>query len=333
MSTTSDTAEQPQRSRWISESLRGLAFADYKAVVKDVVRQAQKDHLSNLAQAVAYNAFIAIPAALLVGLSIFTLVADAQTIQSLLDKLSGVLPQDAIRLIGDSLNRQVDNQSSSVVLLVIGILVALWGLSGAVMTMIWALNTAYEVDETRPFVRLRMIALVIIVALVAAVALVGGLLILGPVISDWVGRSLGIEALTGWLWWVVQWPILLVGLSAVFAVVLWIGPNVEHPRFVLITPGTAVAIVIWLASSAGFALYTSTLASYNKAWGSLAGVIVMLTWLWLSSLALLLGGEVTAELEKRATPNPAGKGGQFVPGEAGEHVDDARGSVTTRGTT
>jgi membrane protein len=323
--------QQARHSRWVSESLRGMSFGDYRAVVREVFKQTQQDHLPNLAQAVAYNAFIAIPAALLVALSVFTLAADAGTVQSLLDRLSGVLPPEAIRLVGDSLTRQVNNSSSSVVMLVIGVLVALWGVSGAVMTLIWALNTAFEREETRGFVRLRLTSLAIVVALIAGVALVGGLLILGPVISDWVGRSLGVEALTGWLWWVAQWPILLVGLSAAFAVVLWIGPNTEHPRFVLVTPGTAVAVVIWILASVGFAIYSSTFASYNKAWGSLAGVIVMLTWLWLSALALLLGAEVTAEIAKRAIAPAAGHG-QFAPGDAREQGGDARDPVTTRGT-
>jgi len=312
--------QDKRRSVWVSESLRGMSWRDYRSVVRDVVKEAQKDHLPNLAQAVAYNAFIAIPAAMLVVLGMFTLVADAGTVASLLDRLSGVLPSEAISLLGDSLQRQVENQGSSLVIVLIGLVVALWGVSGAVTTLIWALNTAFEVTETRGFVRLRATAVAIILALVAAAALVGALLVLGPVMSDWVGNALGIDALTGWLWWVAQGPILLLGLSAAFAVVLWLGPNVEHPRFVLITPGTAVAVVLWLLASAGFALYSSAFASYNKAWGSLAAVIVMLTWLWLSSLALLLGGEVTAEIEKRAAP-PSGR---FVPQKPREPVNSGR---------
>ena len=111
----------------------------------------------------------------------------------------------------------------------------------------------------------------------------------------------------GWLWWVVQWPILLVGLLAVFATVLYLGPNVDHPRWRFITPGSVFAVVVWLLASGLFAVYTSMFDSYNKTWGSLAAVIVMLTWLWVTGIALLLGGEINAggRAEPRAPPGRA----------------------------
>jgi membrane protein len=123
-------------------------------------------------------------------------------------------------------------------------------------------------------------------------------LVLGPVLSDWLGDLLGIEEVFGWLWWTLQWPILLVGLLAAFASILYLGPNVDHPRWRFLTPGAIVAVVVWLVASGLFALYVSLFGSYNKAWGSLAAVIIMLTWLWLSALALLLGAEMNAEAER-----------------------------------
>ena len=134
--------------------------------------------------------------------------------------------------------------------------------------------------------------------LLVAFALVFGLLVLGPVISDWLGSLFGLEDVFGWIWWTAQWPVLVVGLLAAFATVLYLGPDVDHPRWQFLTPGAAVAVVVWLVASGLFAVYTSTFGSYDKAWGSLAAVIVMLTWLWLSSLALLLGAELNAETER-----------------------------------
>jgi membrane protein len=122
--------------------------------------------------------------------------------------------------------------------------------------------------------------------------------VLGPVISDAVGGALGLETVFGWIWWTVQWPVLVLGLLFAFAGVLYLGPNVDHPRWHFITPGSIFAVVIWLAASGLFALYVSLFGSYNKTWGSLAAVIIMLTWLWLSALALLFGAEVNAEVER-----------------------------------
>ena len=137
-----------------------------------------------------------------------------------------------------------------------------------------------------------------VVLLLLAFALAFGLLVLGPHLSGWIGSAVGADALVEWLWWTAQWPILLLGLLLAFATILYLGPDVDHPRWSFLTIGTAFAVVVWLAASGAFALYASRFGSYDKTWGSLAIVIIMLTWLWLSSLALLLGAEVNAEAER-----------------------------------
>jgi membrane protein len=125
-----------------------------------------------------------------------------------------------------------------------------------------------------------------------------GVLVLGPVLSSWVGSALGAEALVRVVWLVAQWPLLVVGLLVCFAGLLFLGPNVEHPRWRFLSFGAVLAVVVWLAVSAAFALYVSQFGAYNKTWGTLAAVVIMLTWLWLSALALLLGAEVNAEAER-----------------------------------
>ena len=137
-----------------------------------------------------------------------------------------------------------------------------------------------------------------VILLLVAFALVFGLLVLGPVLSDAVGSAVGLESVVDWLWWTAQWPILLLGLLFVFATILYLGPNVDHPRWQFLTFGTAISVVVWLLASGAFALYVSSLGSFNKTWGSLAAVIIMLTWLWLSGLALLFGAEVNAEAQR-----------------------------------
>jgi membrane protein len=137
-----------------------------------------------------------------------------------------------------------------------------------------------------------------LLCLFAAFALSFGLLVLGPVLAGWLGGLLDLESVFGWIWWTAQWPILVSGLLFVFACVLYLGPNVRHARWQFLTPGSLLAVTVWLAGSGLFAFYVSEFGSYNKTWGSLAAVIVMLTWLWLSALALLLGAEINAEAER-----------------------------------
>ena len=132
-----------------------------------------------------------------------------------------------------------------------------------------------------------------------AFLLVFGLLVLGPQLTRLLQHYVpGAGGAVTWAWWVGQWPILLLGLLAAFATLLYLGPNVDHPRWRFLTLGTLLAVVIWLVISGAFAVYTSMFGSYNKTWGSLAAVIIMLTWLWLTGVALLFGAEVNAELER-----------------------------------
>jgi membrane protein len=275
-----------------------LSARDYLAIIQRGVKSALKDNVTNLAQAVAYCAFLAIPSALLVGLGLFSLLAGPDTVNSLLDRLSTVLPSSVIDLLDQSLTRTTQAHSGGLVMIVVGALFALWSLSGAMQTVMWALNMAYERDETRGFVKKRLIALAMIFCCLVAFGLVFVALILGPFMTDWIGRAVGNTTVVDWVWWTAQWPILIVALMAMFAAVLWLAPNVSTPRWSFISPGAVFAVVVWLVASAAFAFYASGFASYNKTWGSLSAVIVMLTWLWLSALALLMGGEINAEAER-----------------------------------
>jgi membrane protein len=284
-------------SRIADPGLGDLSRRDYRAIVVRGFKEAMADHVTNLAQAIAYCGFLAIPSALLVGLGLFAELAGPSTVDSLMNRLSTVMPQSAVDLLDSSLTRTTQN-GGGIVMIVVGVLLALWSLSGAMQTVMWAMNIAYECEETRGFVRRRLIALAMIVCTVLAVALVFGLLILGPFLSDWVGRQIGETTVVKWVWWTAQWPILIIGLLAIFATVLWLAPNVTPRRWTFISPGAVVAVVIWLAASGAFAVYTSGFASYNKTWGALSAAIVMLIWLWLSAIALLVGGEINSEAER-----------------------------------
>ena len=278
--------------------LRDLTFRDWKAILLRSGKQANADAITDIAATLAYYAFLAIPAALLIAVGVFSRTAGPDTIESMMDRLAGVVPAEAISLIEESLTRVTENQNGGIVLIVLGLLLALWTTTGAMNALMRGLNRVYGRDETRSFLKQRLTALAMLVCLLLAFALSFGLLVMGPVISEELGEALGLEGVFAWIWWTAEWPILLLGLLSVFAAVLYLGPNVAHPRWRFLTPGSVVAVAVWLVASGLFAVYVSLFGSYNKAWGSLAAVIILLTWLWLSALALLLGAEINAEAER-----------------------------------
>ena len=276
-----------------------LSARDYRAIIVRAGKEALDDHITNLAAAIAYYSFLAIPSLLLVVVGVFSLFASPDAIGTITEKLAGIVPREALTLVDDSLRRVTENNASSgIVMAVVGTVLAVWSLTGAMQTLMWALNSAYERDETRGFLERRLTALVMVVLMLFAFALAFGLLVLGPHLSGWIGEAVGIEAFIEWLWWTAQWPVLILGLLVAFATILYLGPNVDHPRWRFLTFGTGLAVLVWLLGSGAFAVFVSQFGSYNKAWGSVAAVIVMLTWLWLSALALLFGAELNAEAER-----------------------------------
>ncbi len=275
-----------------------LSRADYLAILRRAVREASDDHITSIAAALAYYAFLSIPSALLVAVGAFSLVADAGTVATLVDKLDEVVPSEAATLIRDSLTQMTQRDAGGATLIGVGGLLAVWSVGGAMQNVMWALNTAYDREETRGFVRRRLTAWAMVVFVLLGFALAFGLLVLGPHLSTWVGDAAGARGLVRAAWWAAQWPVLVAGLLVAFAGVLYLGPDVEHPRWSFLTFGAVVAVVVWLAASGAFAFYASRFGSYNKAWGALSAVVIMLTWLWLSALALLFGAEVNAEAER-----------------------------------
>ncbi len=276
-----------------------LSLRDYRAIVVRASKESLDDHITNLAAAIAYYSFLAIPSLLLVAVGLFNLFASPDAIGTITEKLAGVVPREALTLVDDSLTRVIENNASSgIAMALVGTVLAAWSLTGAMQTLMWALNSAYGRDETRGFLKRRLTALVMVILMLFAFVLAFALLVLGPQLSGWIGEAVGIEAFIDWLWWTVQWPVLILGLLVAFAAILYLGPDVDHPRWQFLTLGTALAVVVWLLGSGAFAVFVSQFGSYNKAWGSVAAVIVMLTWLWLSALALLFGAELNAEAER-----------------------------------
>jgi len=278
--------------------LRDFTLRDWVAIFRRAASEMIADRMPMVASAVAYSSFFAIPAVLLLTVGLFTLAASPDTIRDLMDRLGTFMPEEATVLLGESLSRLEEQPAAGLVLTVVGLVLALWASTSAMTTYMAALNIAYDREDGRSFLRKRLIALVMVAAIGAATLLIGLLLVFGPVVEGYVGDLVGAEEFSSWLWWTAQWPLLFFGLLTAFAVLHYFGPDVEHRRWHFVTPGAIVAILGWLVASSGFAVYTSLFGSYNKAWGSLSAVIVTLTWLWLTAIALLFGGEVNAEVER-----------------------------------
>lgn len=273
-----------------------LSFRDWRPVFVRACKGFIADNGTMLASALAYSTFLAIPAVLLVVVGAFTLLVGPQTISSLMTHFSQVMPAEATSLLGSSLHRLDQHPATGITMTIVGLVLAVWATTGAMTTYMTALNLAYGRKDGRSFVRKRLVAVGLVAVIGFAFLLVAVLLIFGPSLEQLVASHAGAASgAVGWIWWIAEWPILVAGLLAAFATLLCLGPDVAHPRWRFITPGALVAAVIWLAASGGFAYYTSNFGSYNKTWGSLAAVIIMLTWLWLAALALLLGAEVNAE--------------------------------------
>jgi len=296
---------QPERDepRLQDPGLFDLSFQDWRAVFVRACKGFLEDNGTMLASALAYSTFFAIPAVLLVVVGVFTLLVGPQTISSLMAHFSQVMPAQATSLLGGALHRLDQRPATGITMTIVGLVLAVWATTGAMTTYMTALNLAYGRRDCRSFVRKRLVAVGLVAVIGFAFLLVAVLLIFGPSLEQLVASHAGAASgAVGWIWWIAEWPILIAGLLAAFATLLCFGPDVAHPRWRFITPGSLIAAVIWLAASGGFAFYTSNFGSYNKTWGSLAAVIIMLTWLWLAAVALLLGAEVNAEAERSRDP-------------------------------
>jgi membrane protein len=267
-------------------------------VLKRTVREFKDDNLTDWAAALTYYTVLAIFPALIVLVSLLGLVGDSAT-QPLIDNLGTVAPGPAKDIFTSAIKNLQGDQGAAGVLFVVGLLGALWSASGYVAAFMRASNAIYDMEEGRPIwktlpvrVGLTVVLLVLLAISTIAVVLTGGL-------AEKVGNLIGLGSTAVTVWNIAKWPVLLVVVSFMFALLYWAAPNVKHPGFRWISPGGLIAVVAWLIASGAFALYVSNFGSYNKTYGALGGVIVFLVWLWISNIVILLGAEFNAELERQ----------------------------------
>jgi membrane protein len=267
-------------------------------VLKRTMSEFSKDQCTDLAAALTYYAVLALFPALIALLSILGLVGQGPKIVSnLLQIMSSSGLSGPAKTLGPTL-KQLTNTPGAGLALVIGLLSALWSASGYVGSFGRAMNRVYEIREGRPVWKLRPVMLLVTLVSVVLVALVLlGLIVSGPVAQS-VGDVVGLGSTAVLVWNIAKWPVMLAIVVFVVALLYYATPNVKPPKFRWLSVGALIAIVVWIVASVAFGFYVSNFSSYNKTYGSLAGVIVFLLWLWLTNLALLFGAELDAELER-----------------------------------
>jgi membrane protein len=281
------------------KSPAALPRATWADTLKRTVREFQDDKLQHWAAALTYYAVLSIFPALLVMVSLLGLFGDPERItQVLTDTVSELGPASAASTFQGPIESITDNRGGAGIMLVVSVAGALWAASGYVSAFTDAANTIYEVEEGRPFWKLKPIQLLITLALILMAATVALALVLsGPLVGA-LGGALGLSDAALTVWRIAKWPAMVVLVLVIFGVLYHATPNarVGGPRRVW--AGALVALLVWAVASVAFAFYAANLGSYDKTYGALGGVIVFLLWLWITNLAILLGAEFNAETER-----------------------------------
>jgi membrane protein len=281
------------------ESLTQLDKQSWRYVLRSTVREFSADQCLDQAAALTYYAIMAAAPALLALVSLLGLFGNAeQMVNQVLASLGDVLPDKTVSLVKSLVDGVAGAGGRAGFALVVGVVLAVWSASGYVGAFGRSMNRVYDIDEGRPIWKLRpLLLLVTVLTLVVAAMVVIALVMTGSLaraVGDVIG--LGDAAVTAWS--IAKWPVVLLLVIVLIAVLFHVTPNVRQPRFRWISPGAVVAIVVWILASAGFGFYVATFANYDATYGSIAGVIVFLLWMWLTNLALLFGAELDAEVER-----------------------------------
>jgi membrane protein len=274
-----------------------LSSRSWIGVLKRTVGEFREDNLTDWAAALTYYAVLAIFPALIVVVSVLGLIGESAT-QPLIDNLGKVAPGPAKDIFTSAIENIQGSKGAAGVFFVIGLLGALWSASGYIAAFMRASNAIYDIEEGRPIwktlpLRVGLTVLLMVLTAISAVAVT-----LSGSLAEEAGNVIGVGSTAVDVWNLAKWPVLLLFVSFLFAVLYWAAPNVKQPGFRWITPGGVLAVIGWVIASVAFAFYVSNFGSYNKTYGALAGPIVFLVWLWISNIMILLGAEFNAELER-----------------------------------
>ena len=273
-----------------------LSRRSWWAVLKRTVKEFKKDNLSDLAAALTYYSVLSIFPGLLVLFSVFGLLPP-KTAKAVTDSLLAIVPASVLLPLKDVLT-QLQNSRAAGVVAILGLLIALWSASGYVSAFMRAANIIYDVPEGRPIWKTLPTRIGVTVVVGVLIGLAGLSIVFTGKFAEQLGKPFGIGKQAVTVWDYAKWPVLLMVLMIVLAVLYWASPNARQAGFRWVTPGGILAVIGWVIVSALFAVYLATFASYSKTYGTLGGVIAFLVWLWISNTVILLGAEFDAELER-----------------------------------
>ncbi|MFE0491797.1 YihY/virulence factor BrkB family protein [Streptomyces jietaisiensis] len=288
----------PEVERKAPDSPTELPAKSWKEVFKGTLREFKNDELTDRAAALTYYGVLSLFPALLVLVSFLGMTGKSTT-DKLLDQVDSLAPGSASDIVTKAVHQLQDNGGTGSIMAVVGIVLALWSASGYIAAFIRTANAVYDVPEGRPVWKVLPLRLAVTVVLMVLAIISSCIVVFTGGIAKRAGDALGLGDTALTVWSIAKWPVLVILVTIMIAILYWSTPNAKVRGFRWITPGSLLALLIWLVASAGFAFYVANFGSYNKTYGTMAGVIVFLVWLWISNLAILLGLEFDAETARQ----------------------------------
>jgi len=322
------SGDQPQRRRMDYRPTGADARTGLVPTLKRTVLEFREDNMTDWAASLTYYGLLALFPALIALVSVLGIFGDpVTTTRKLTDIVTSMGPRTAAQTFEGPIRSITSSRGTAGILFVAGLATALWSASGYIGAFMRASNVIYETPEGRPFWKLRPLQILVTLVMVVLLALLALALVLtGPVV-DQIARPLGISGTATTVWDIAKWPVMVVVVLLMIAVLFHAAPNVKLPGFKWVTPGAVLALVAWVIASAAFAFYVANFGSYDKTYGTLGGVVALLVWLWIGNLALLLGMELNAERERSREL------AEGVPGAERELQLDARSAPKRKRTT
>jgi membrane protein len=314
-------ASRPERERGrLAKSPTEIPLKGWKDIILRVYRNITEDRIVAIAAGVTFYIILAIFPALAAFVSIYGLFADPNSISTVLESVSSVLPAGVLDILSDEMHRLASQPRGRLgATFLVSLTLSLWSANSGIKALFDALNIVYHEKEKRSFFKLNLVSLTFTVAAMVAGILVLVMVAVVPVVIDRLGAYLGLQQETAFLVKGLRWPVLLVLISLGIAVLYRYGPSREEAQWRWLSWGSGIASLLWLAASMLFSWYASSFASYDKTYGSLGAVIVFMTWIWISVIVVLLGAELDAEMEHQTArdtttgrPKPLGDRGAYV---------------------
>jgi membrane protein len=274
---------------------------DWKASVKRAVKEFKEDRGTLTAAGMAFYWFLSVFPSLVAFAGMLSLVnVGDETIENITTRITNALPGGAGKILVDAVNNAAQRSDGAVLAVLFGLALALWSASAGMVGMQMGLDVAYDVHDDRKFIKKRLVAFELLLAMLVRGGAATALIVFGAPLGDSLRDDLPFGSAFVVLWTILRWVGGLIALTGLFATIYYLSPNRETPRWVWVSPGGILAAAIWLVASVGFSIYVNSFGKYAETYGSLAGVVVLLLWLYLTGLSIVLGGELNAELERQS---------------------------------